>query len=245
MQDCRCFIYLWAWEGVTRTPEQIIATYNDIAASIVAGVRNPGIIQKTGGACFSGGFDLLCWAYNTENRPSTEIYPDHWRPGSIDDDIVHTAMFLLCSNGGTDALDSLLTGRHVNDRISSGLMTCLHVAATNNHAATVALLLRQGAKVDLESVDGNTAWTMICKREDCEQISTLLLQAGANPNHTIRDSSSRVSPLHMAAAKGDLNTVRLLLRRGTNPSVKASTNWYPLVSISPVTFQRQILTLCL
>ena len=88
----------------------------------------------------------------------------------------------------------------------------LNVALQFDRPTMVALLIEDGAPVDLES-NGFTplAWAAVRGRAD---ETRLLLAAGANPDLAL--SASKALPLLLAAYTGHLSVVRLLVERGAN-----------------------------
>jgi ankyrin repeat protein len=77
-------------------------------------------------------------------------------------------------------------------------------------------LLAQGADVNLQDADGDTALHGAAQNGNVE-IITLLLDKGANPNAKNKLGGT---PLMWAAVFGNDDAARLLLSRGANPSLK-------------------------
>lgn len=71
---------------------------------------------------------------------------------------------------------------------------------------------------------GQTVWVMVCEWEMHEQISNLLIQAGADKHALV----GHMSPLYSVSAGGTAPVVRLLLRQGVNPVIQTS---YKLASL--------------
>lgn len=65
---------------------------------------------------------------------------------------------------------------------------------------------------------------MVCEWEMHEQISNLLIQAGADKHALV----GHMSPLYSVSAGGTAPVVRLLLRQGVNPVIQTS---YKLASL--------------
>jgi ankyrin repeat protein len=61
----------------------------------------------------------------------------------------------------------------------------------------------------------------MAKRNDVEAVAWLL-QRGANPNAGWAHWDSEVTPLHLAAAQGHEQIVRLLLASGADPAIHDS-----------------------
>jgi ankyrin repeat protein len=94
----------------------------------------------------------------------------------------------------------------------------------------VKFLLDKKADVNIESFDnGNTPWTLICGSPDHETVADLLLNAGADMNVTLTNGEN---PLYVSAAGGHTQAVRIMLKRGMDPSMATYFGWCPLVSFS-------------
>jgi ankyrin repeat protein len=81
-------------------------------------------------------------------------------------------------------------------------LTPLHYAARAEHFAVVALLVARGADVNAHdpATIGNTPLCEIAAR--CSlPMAKLLINAGANPNHTRLDATKRTRPVKKAKAR--------------------------------------------
>lgn len=116
------------------------------------------------------------------------------------------------SSSGQALIVELLLARRANTKGSeSSQFGPIHHAAREGHMDVLRLLLLKGAKVDTPTKDGNTALHLAVeeRRRDCAR---LLLANGARTN--VGNSREGDTPLHMAAANGDENMVKLLLHKG-------------------------------
>ena len=89
--------------------------------------------------------------------------------------------------------------------------TPLHWAAGNGSETSIRLLLRhfkQTSDLDIQTKLGRTALHYALENPAAESIVTLLLEAGASVSIVDEDNET---PLHGAAWKGDVNSMRLLL----------------------------------
>ncbi|MHB1946546.1 MAG: ankyrin repeat domain-containing protein [Gammaproteobacteria bacterium] len=100
--------------------------------------------------------------------------------------------------------------------------TALHAAVRRDFPTTVALLLRQGAFVDVKLKPSATKFPgcsalHIAVAYGRYEIVKLLLAAGAVTS--VQDVAGN-TPLHLAAEKGDQRLVELLLAKGADPLIK-------------------------
>lgn len=89
----------------------------------------------------------------------------------------------------------------------------LSLAAQHGQMEAANVLLKRGAKVDGANDDGNTPLWLACQSDapaaDRMAIARLLLEGGANPR---RECANKSTALHMAAWRGPIEMVELLLR---------------------------------
>jgi ankyrin repeat protein len=91
----------------------------------------------------------------------------------------------------------------------------LSAAAARGDRAAVAALLAAGAAPDGEAGEADTPLFHACRSEAADErriaVAALLLDAGARPR---RACTNQATALHVAAARGPLALVELLIRRG-------------------------------
>ncbi|CAG0879444.1 unnamed protein product [Darwinula stevensoni] len=123
------------------------------------------------------------------------------------------SLLWAASAGSADAMLALVNaGARVDAEDKDGL-TALHCAASRGHVDCIETLVSLcGAEVDVLDANGCTAlfYAVTLGHADCTQ---LLLQYGAEPNR--QDRKGR-TPAHCGAAKGQLETLRLLHGAGAN-----------------------------
>jgi len=126
---------------------------------------------------------------------------------------IRTALF-----GTVVDLKSLLdTGLDPNSKTRNGT-TLLMFAA--HDAAKVQLLLSRGADAKVRATSGTDALTVAAAYRGTQESLQLIMDAGAPPQAP-EGVSTRHSPLVLASMTGDLDNVRLLLKRGAEPSAEA------------------------
>jgi uncharacterized protein len=129
-------------------------------------------------------------------------------------------IFEASSLGNYDVVRQILTENPaLTNSFSPDGFTPLGLASHLGRKEVVELLLSNGAEVNTISKNstGFTALTGALAGSHRE-ITRLLLQKGANPNHRYE---AGFSPIMTAAEGGDIETVKLLLSYGADPSVTA------------------------
>lgn len=104
----------------------------------------------------------------------------------------------------------------------------LHLAVMQNHSETVVMLMKQGAQVTLRSAQGLTPF-LHAVDEGHVAIASLLLVAGADVNDRVRDSPLQIPALGVAAMRGEVGLVELMLRHGADRSVSTTQRHSPLI----------------
>ena len=109
-------------------------------------------------------------------------------------------------------------------RLKGSSMTPLHYACCTHDFEMAVLLLSHNAWVNPPTPEGATALMMAVETEDTNLVN-LLLDGGAKVNATI--PGSLITALHLAARRGDLETVQQLCRQGADVSAQSSSLSYP------------------
>src|SRR5262249_47001163 len=104
----------------------------------------------------------------------------------------------------------LKKGADVNAKNKLGV-TPLHRAATNYEKAK--LLIDAGANVKAKTKSGRTALTLAARKAGNNKTVKLLVDKGANAKER---NASGANPIQVAAACGDLDTVKLLVEAGAD-----------------------------
>ena len=135
--------------------------------------------------------------------------------------------FLASAHYGHTAVCELLleTGKvDIEDKTPLG-DTALNIAATNGHVNTLVLLLSKGARVDTVSKDGFTPLLVAVLQGHFEMYGLLLNAGKADVN-----IATSLGVLRMAAAKGQINTVALLLSKGAKVDTRDKDGFTPLLA---------------
>ncbi|XP_070689060.1 CARD- and ANK-domain containing inflammasome adapter protein [Pempheris klunzingeri] len=117
--------------------------------------------------------------------------------------LIHT----IATDGEVGLLEELLGDSDINI-VNSSHETLLHLAAEHGHLSTIELLIRKGARLDLQDNKGHTALHRAASRGHSD-IVRALIQSGA-PIYTL-DLQGK-TPVHLAAENGHLNSVKLLVK---------------------------------
>lgn len=108
-------------------------------------------------------------------------------------------------------------------RIKGSSMTPLHYACCFHDFEMAVLLLDHEALVNAPTPEGATALMMAVETEDTN-LANLLLQRGAKVNAKI--PGSLITALHLAARRGDLETVQQLCRHSADDSARTNSSSY-------------------
>ena len=101
----------------------------------------------------------------------------------------------------------LEAGAHVNSQDSLG-NSALHYAAQAYFPEIAAILIRNGATVDIQDQNGNTPlWRAIFNSRGRGELVTMLLKAGANKNLQNKHGKS---PLELARSIGNYDVAQFL-----------------------------------
>lgn len=129
----------------------------------------------------------------------------------------YTALHLAAHSGDVEKVHAVLQRKpELEIRTTNQKYTPLHVAVTNNHAATASVLLDAGANIEAVANDGLQAIHLAAMR-GYANVTKALLQRGANVHAT---EANNATALHAAAFYGHAEVVRMLLEGGADPNRK-------------------------
>jgi ankyrin repeat protein len=140
-------------------------------------------------------------------------------------------LMVAAASGHKEMVELLLQGganlTPKPDIAATRLETTLGAACANSRLEVVKLLLARGADPNLCDRSGRSALFRACASKGARlAMATLLLEKGAKPNlagkgPTVRDpngSYESITPLSLAVNAGDLDLIKLLLEKGTDPN---------------------------
>ncbi|KAJ1675327.1 hypothetical protein EV182_001488, partial [Spiromyces aspiralis] len=114
----------------------------------------------------------------------------------------------------------------VNARTRSTNSTPLHEAVRNNDTKASALLLTEGARVDLKDIQGRTALDLCSK--DNESLRKALEEHLAMFKHIAQRDKTGRSRLHKACAAGKYTDVLSLIKKGIPVNHRDNAGWTPI-----------------
>ncbi|RWA07521.1 hypothetical protein EKO27_g7584 [Xylaria grammica] len=130
-----------------------------------------------------------------------------------------TALIKAVGNGHSEVVELLLRSKADTNAISYNGDTALSISASKGYRDITVLLLENGADPNLSLIDGSTP-LMIAIEEGHRHIAVPLLNTNADPNVVICKGTA----LGTACKFHDSTSVRLLLRRGADPTLGILSN---------------------
>jgi len=132
----------------------------------------------------------------------------------------YTALLTALANGNAEMAQVLLDfGASVHIATLEGL-SALHLAAIHCDETMMEKLLQCGAFLGVQDEVGDTLYHWVVREEKSDILSFLLSKA---PTFLDTQNEDGETPLHLAAALGEEETVDTLLKNGANPAIKDVT----------------------
>ncbi|XP_037546032.1 protein phosphatase 1 regulatory subunit 12C [Nematolebias whitei] len=162
-----------------------------------------------------------------------------------------TALHQACIDGSVEMVEFLVDhGTNVN-QVDSEAWTPLHVAASCGHSDIVEFLLQKGASLTAVNCDGDVPLDIALdettesllqdfslkqgvdlesakRREEEQMMSDARAWLNDGPPADVRHSRTGATPLHVAAAKGYLEALKILCQCGLDVSATDFDGWTPL-----------------
>jgi hypothetical protein len=224
MLDCGAFIALWAESRLPTDRASMSSRYLEVAKFVVAGKHGTPFQLDDGSDGFATALLVLRLSFYDDHLQLEDIFRGKPR---VSDDVLRTALFFTCKGNQHQAASVLLSHGVNPDSRDTDSVPCLLVASWHNSDQVVQVLLASGADVNLADPIGMTSWFYICGLQSHDAVASVLSDAGAEKNV---NASGGLSPLRLAAWAGHVDEVRVMLKRGMNPSFADSSVWSPLVS---------------
>ncbi|KAK1985469.1 ankyrin repeat-containing domain protein [Colletotrichum cereale] len=225
LHSCGAFIRSWGSTGRSMSRQKLLQLYNTIAHGILVAAQTPGgcsaPVKETS---FETGFNLLLATYQWDAKFVQDGMVS--AKESEYEDVFRAALFLAARKGAVNLVKVLLNGFGQKTPKDNDGQTCLHVASIHNRPEVVKFLLEREVDVNARSRDGRTPWTSIGHLPSHEDVSKLLIEAGARINDT--RPVDWMNNLYQEAAGGHTESVRTLIRRGADPSYATPFGWTPL-----------------
>lgn len=138
-------------------------------------------------------------------------------------------LILAAQEGHCSTVRLLLDRKSPIDHRAYDGHSALSAAALQGHREIVELLMRRGADTDVRDAEGRPLLYLLIL-EDRLDMATLLIEKGGVPLES-KDAEGRTA-LHVAAWRGDLEGIELLLKCGADPNARDLDGRPPLHSVA-------------
>lgn len=134
-----------------------------------------------------------------------------------------TPLMYAAASGDRDVVRWLLSHGANIALVDEKKQNALFYAVEGHHDAAVKLLLEQGSPLIEKNAQGTTMLQLAIEEAPILQ---LLLDAGANPELEDSDGSTAINK---AASQGQVDSIRVLIKRGVNIHHRDEAGWSPLL----------------
>ncbi|KAF6837139.1 PFS domain-containing protein [Colletotrichum plurivorum] len=233
LESCGAFIKTWGSSGRNVSKEKLLELYQAVGHGILVAAQTPKEYSIPAEATpFTTGFNILLATYRMDC--------DSVRAAVLEtsmteyEDVFRSALFMAARTGVVDLVKILYGQFRRKEPRNNKRETCLHIASVHNHPQVVEFLLKHDVDVNARRWDDKTPWAAIGLWSSHEEVSKLLIQAGARINDTRpRDS---MNLLHQEAAGGHieehfakgLEVTKLLVEAGADFNAVSDTGKTPL-----------------
>jgi 60kDa lysophospholipase len=159
----------------------------------------------------TGAVDELSDIFKSRNNHTVKtLSPDIYNSDK------RTGLHLAAANNQIDVVKFFINqGADVNLKDVFG-RTPLREAVDGSHSEVMVLLREHGAEIGLSDIELATVLCLLVRKNEKDKLKTWL-QCGIDPN--VREFDGR-TPLMIACAGVDIETVTILLNEGANPTAK-------------------------
>ena len=133
-----------------------------------------------------------------------------------------TPLHLACSGGNRQVVRLLLGAGVPSDSVDDLGLTPLHVAAQEEHDQILAMLLFRGLESPDPNVRDRRGWTPLHEAAAFGAYRCAYQLSGIQAVEIDARTSFQRTPLHLAALRGDVDVLELLLERGADPVAEDS-----------------------
>ncbi|MBS0189754.1 MAG: ankyrin repeat domain-containing protein [Phycisphaerales bacterium] len=197
-------------QGMTPLMTAIVAGQEKAAAAILTA-------KPTLEARSRNGRTALIWAAGWGTPDMVQKLLDSGAEKNARDDANWTALIMAAGRGDPQTVSRLIkAGADINAK-NKWAQTPLMTALRAGNAEKVALLLEAGANCQESDLDGLSAVHLAADSDAPPAIFEMLLKRGAPIN---AQSAQGLTALMIAADRGDVERVKLLLANGANPNLK-------------------------
>lgn len=235
LESCGPFNLALGSSNMVLSPSSLAQIY-DYAAECIVVTPQPTTrsVIPPNVAPFAMNFNVLLSAY----REDVEFFRNFARTSNPEQysDVLRAAIFMAAKKGALGLFETLfsLVGKDAKNNKGE---TYLHIASICNHPRVVEFLIEHKVQVNARCRRGFTPWTAIGCLDSHEEVSQLLIAAGAFIDDTRPTDSLNL--LYEAAADGNVEHVRTLIRRGADPSYSTPAGLAPLVRSSDNRFRAE------
>lgn len=162
---------------------------------------------------------VACTPTSPANLGQQTIRPGDGASVQVDRAVVGDLLLRGAEDGENDIIRfALASGANINVKDNASGKTPLILATERGHVRTVALLIENGARIDLRSSEEWTPLVYAAARGQSD-VARLLIGAGANVE--VREPSGGYTPLMIAALLGQADLIAPLIDAGADVNARS------------------------